>query len=167
MAYHIGPLGVQRIYFYSSFPPPPFPPCPARGAHIYAYAYICTPLPSAFVTFSFSHKAPIRVHLRAKTPPCPGRFVRLPFTFFPILFFFLSSISRATTSEPEGKKSTTYGSDLSFAVYSDGNRYRQEERNNHVRSETNVEYSIRGWGICIGSKKIEEGETGGYFSSSL
>lgn len=34
---------------------------------VYLYLYVCTLLTSAFVTFSFSYKAPIRGHLRACT----------------------------------------------------------------------------------------------------
>jgi len=86
LAYHIGPRGATNLFLLllplSS---------PARGVHIYAYAYICTSLLSAFVTFSFSHKAPIRVHLRARMPPSISLVpVRLPFTFFLVLSLSLS-----------------------------------------------------------------------------
>lgn len=89
--------------FISTLPLPPFPPCPVRGAHIYAYGYICMSLPSAFVTFSFSHKASIRVHLRAKTPPSVPLASCAYLSHFSLfsVSFFLQSRARPRVSQKE------------------------------------------------------------------
>lgn len=124
---------------------PPHPPSirSACGAYIYAYAYICTLLPSAFVTFSFSHKAPIRVHLQAKMLPRPF--------FSPPCYFALFSLG-AQPQAKQGKKS---------AIRTPRSRFiptvtdiAEEERNNRARTDRD---ECGRW--CQGAKNIQ-GRTG-------
>lgn len=123
---------------------PPYSPSIrfARGAYIYAYAYICTLLPSAFVTFSFSHKAPIRVHLQAKT---------LPRSFFSPYYFALFPLDEQPQAN-QGKKS---------AIHIPRSRFIptvtdivEEGRNNRARTDRD---ECGGW--CQGGKNIQ-GRTG-------